>query len=78
MPRWLNFLRHQPCDPVSLERKVTPGQREANAALGRAVAARREVEEQASQVKAVASQLREIRERNHFAEALRTLFEGGH
>jgi hypothetical protein len=78
VPRWLNCLLHPHRDRPCPRRKVTPGQREANAALGRANDAMREVEDLIPEVNRVAEQLREIRERNHFAESLYLLYRGGH
>lgn len=56
---------------------MTPGQQEANAALGRATQALREAEQLTPEVTRVAGQLRAIRERNHFAESLELIFRGG-
>lgn len=56
---------------------MTPGQREAESALSRAVEARREVEAYRPVVTRVAGRLAHARERNHFAELFRTALEGG-
>jgi hypothetical protein len=77
VPRWLNCLLRPRRDHVRSEPEVTPGQREANAALGRATEALRETEQLTPEVARVAEQLREIRERNPFAESLYLLFQGG-
>ena len=77
MLRWFNCLRRPRRECVSLERTVSVGQREASAALRRAVAARQQAEDMRPESVELAAQLRELRERNHFAEALELLFRGG-
>lgn len=80
MLRWLNCLRrrHEPAPScITLERKVTPGQKDATAALKRAREATQTALELGRQGAAEAASLRELRERNHFAEAFYHLFEGG-
>lgn len=77
MPRWLKRLPRPRRDHVSPAAEVTPGQQEANAALGRATRALREAEQQAPETTQASGFLREIRERNHFAESLELIFRGG-
>lgn len=80
MPQWIRRLWRRRPDPVSLVRLVprtTQGQREAEAALRRSEAERRVCEGRAAEVAEVASTLRGLRERNHFAEAIRLSLEGG-
>ncbi|WP_446684989.1 DUF7620 family protein [Kitasatospora kifunensis] len=75
----LRLWRHRR-DGVSLIRSVprpTAGQREAEAALRRAEAARLACQGQAGEVAAAAEHLRGLRARNHFAEAVRLTLEGG-
>lgn len=74
MLRWIKRPRR---DRVSLERAVSPGQREATAALGRATAAVQDIQGRSPEVTQVAGQLRQLREHNHFAEGLYLLFRGG-
>lgn len=58
-------------------RGETPGQADARAALARAEAARDEVASRGAEVAEVAAELREWRERNHFAERFREALGGG-
>ena len=75
--RWLRKLKRP---AVSLERQTprpTPGQREAAQALQRAECARDLAAARACEVAEEAERLRQLRNRNHFAEAIR-LSMGGH
>ena len=76
MPRWVHYLRHplrrRSC--VSLERTVTPGQREAAAAMARASSATPVAEGLKAQASTTAEHLRRIRRRNHFSESIGELF----
>lgn len=75
MHPWLNCLRrNREC--VSLERRVSPGQRDASAALARSRAARRDAEGRGLEVTEAVAELRLSRERNHFAEKIYQLFQG--
>ncbi|MFJ1650119.1 hypothetical protein ACIOC2_01625 [Streptomyces sp. NPDC088337] len=56
---------------------MTEGQRAASAALGRAEAARARVRAQAGEVRAEAEGWKARRERNHFAELVRSVVLGG-
>lgn len=76
MHPWISRLFHRR-EGVSLERTVTPGQRDATAALGRATEALQEIEDQKPSVSAAAQKLRRLREHNHFAEAIGQLYRGG-
>lgn len=64
MFRWIRRLRR---------RGETQGQVDATAALQAAVEAREETERRGPEVASVVHQLRQIRERNHFAEAFDAL-----
>ena len=79
MQRWLDCLmprrRRRPC--VSLVRVVSPGQREASAALVRASSALRDAQVLSPQVSETADRLRDLRDRNHFAESIYQLYRGG-
>jgi hypothetical protein len=70
------LLRRRPKPTQS--RSETPGQREADSALTRARAARKEVESHGPAIAKVAARLARERERNHFAEIFRNALEGGH
>lgn len=76
MHPWIRRLLHRR-ECVQPERTVTPGQRDATAALGRATAALQEIEDQKPSVFAAAHKLRMLREHNHFAEAIDQLYRGG-
>lgn len=56
--------------------RPTPGQKAADRAVERAKAARIEAEERRPQVEETANRLKEIRERNHFAEMFTAAIEG--
>jgi hypothetical protein len=73
--RWISRLLRRRPEPAP--RQETPGQREAEKALSRARAARREVESKRPAVDKVASRLARERERNHFADMVRAALEGG-
>lgn len=70
MIRWTRLL----C--IRKRGRPTPGQRAADRAVERAKEARREAEERRPEVDEAAGKLREIRERNHFAEMFRAAIEG--
>ncbi|WP_434056974.1 DUF7620 family protein [Streptomyces sediminimaris] len=76
MPTWIRrpLRRHR---DENEDRPMTEGQREANAALGRAKDARARVRAQAGQVRAEAEGWRARRERNHFAELITETVLGG-
>jgi hypothetical protein len=76
VPRWIKRLRPNR-EPVTPERQVTFGQRAASAALRESTEAHREIAAQATEAADLGRQLREIRERNHFAESMELLFRGG-
>lgn len=57
--------------------RPTPGQRAAQRAVERAKAARLEAEERRPEVDEATSKLRELRNRNHFAEMFQSAIEGG-
>lgn len=71
---WIDFLLRRRSD--SEERTETPGQQAASSALHRAQHARRQAEQQRGAVSETARRLRQVRERNHFAEMIRTALEG--
>ena len=70
MIRWTRLL----C--VRRRGRPTPGQRAAQHAVERAQAARIEAEERRPEVDQATSKLRELRQRNHFAEMFREAIEG--
>ncbi|MFD4786607.1 hypothetical protein ACFWN1_05895 [Streptomyces sp. NPDC058459] len=73
--RWIRRLlghRHERARPAESE-----GQRAATAALARAHAARQVAADRRPAVDEVAADLRAIRERNHFADLIRTTVLGG-
>ena len=70
MTRWTRLL----C--IRRRGRPTPGQKAARRAVERAQAARLEAEERRPEVDEATSKLREIRERNHFAELFRDAIEG--
>jgi hypothetical protein len=74
--RWISRLLRRRPKPAPT-RPETPGQKEADSALSRAVEARREVQAHGPDVSRVASRLARERERNHFAEMFRSALEGG-
>ena len=74
--RWTNRLLRRRPEPAP-QRSATPGQREAESALTRAVEARRQVEAHRPTVARLAARLAREREINHFAELFRTALEGG-
>jgi hypothetical protein len=57
--------------------RPTPGQRAAQHAVERAKAARIEAEARRPEVDEATSKLRDLRERNHFAEMFQAAIEGG-
>lgn len=71
MLNWIRLMMRR-------RRLPTPGQWAARRAYDRAHADRREAERRRPEVDEAASVLREIRERNHFAEMFREAIEGGH
>ncbi|WP_443732112.1 DUF7620 family protein [Streptantibioticus silvisoli] len=73
MLRWIGrlFLRRKP-----RPQEATPGLREAEAALERAQAAQSVEDERTVEVAAAMHRLRELRERNHFAEMFRAAMGG--
>jgi hypothetical protein len=73
--RWIKCLHRRHSAPAP-ERAETPGQRAASSALVRAQSARREMEGMRPQVAAAAATLRAARQRNHFAEMIKMVFEG--
>lgn len=56
--------------------RPTPGQRAAQHAVERAKAARIEAEERRPEVDEATSKLRELRDRNHFAEMFQNAIKG--
>lgn len=78
MLRW--WRTHRRDSRVSLVRstpRVTPGQRDAARALRRAERARDEARRRRTEVAECASELRQARTTNHFAERFRASMEGG-
>ncbi|MGV9891753.1 DUF7620 family protein [Streptomyces sp. NPDC003395] len=73
--RWIRRLLRRRPEPAP--RQESPGMREAESALDRAIAARQEVESTRPAVAKVAARLARERERNHFAEMFRAALEGG-
>jgi hypothetical protein len=73
--RWIRRLLRRRPEPAP-QRTDTPGQREAESALSRAVEARREVEAHRTTVDRLAARLARERETNHFADLFRAAFEG--
>jgi hypothetical protein len=74
MLAWISRLLHRPADPA--EPVLSPGQREASAALDRAEADRAQLHAQRSEVTAEARVWRRRREENHFSERIAALFRG--
>ncbi|USQ82621.1 hypothetical protein NFX46_01865 [Streptomyces phaeoluteigriseus] len=74
MLAWISRLLRR--RPDAGEPEVSPGQREASAALGRAQADRAQLHAQRSEVKAEARVWRHRREENHFAERIAALYRG--
>lgn len=74
MLAWISRLLHRRPDPE--EQSISRGQREASAALGRAVDARALLRAQRSEVTTEASIWRRWREENHFAEKIEALYRG--
>lgn len=74
--RWIRRLLRRRPDPTPT-RPETPGQKEADSALTRAVEARREVQAHGPAVSRIAARLAREREENHFAELFRAALEGG-
>lgn len=59
------------------ERSQTPGQEAASSALARVEARREEAGRRAPEVAEQGAEMRRLRERNHFQEAIRATFLGG-
>lgn len=76
MHPWIRHLLH-PREHAAVGRKVTPGQREATAALRQTTEDAKEIKARRSLADAYAERLRELRETNHFAEQFDELFRGG-
>lgn len=76
MPLWISRLLRRRPKPTP-QRSDTPGQREAESALSRALEANRQLDEYQPAVARVAARLARERERNHFAEMFRAALEGG-
>lgn len=71
--RLLGRRRHEATD----DKPVTPGQRDADAALGRAEMARARVEAQGEEVRREAGLWRRVREDNHLSELIVRTVLGG-
>ena len=83
VPRWLSWItwwRRRNRTSVSLVRETprqSPGLRAASQALQQTRRERLQVERLGPQVAEAAASLRECRDRNHFAEAIRAALQGG-
>ncbi len=78
MPVWIRrLLGHHPHEDKDLEVPATPGQRAADAALGRAEEARASVQAQREEVEHEAHAWKLRRENNHFAQLIRNVVLGG-